>query len=48
MSFLLAGFIVLLGYGIYLVYIKPRFDPLRKLPGPPVRQFMGNLFPILE
>nr|BAK09372.1 cytochrome P450 [Postia placenta] len=38
----LAAFIPLLVYLLYLVFIQPRFNPLRKLPGPPSKRWRAD------
>ncbi|KAF9227302.1 cytochrome P450 [Gyrodon lividus] len=41
-SFICAALALLVAFVVYHVLIAPRFNPLRKLAGPPVRTLLGN------
>ncbi|EGN99960.1 hypothetical protein SERLA73DRAFT_180296 [Serpula lacrymans var. lacrymans S7.3] len=41
-SFILASLIFVAGYVVYQVFVAPRFNPLQKLAGPPVKGLLGN------
>ncbi|KIJ67836.1 hypothetical protein HYDPIDRAFT_173589 [Hydnomerulius pinastri MD-312] len=42
LSLTCATVVLLLGFAVFHVFIAPRFNPLRKLAGPPVRSLFGN------
>ncbi|KIK97745.1 hypothetical protein PAXRUDRAFT_824616 [Paxillus rubicundulus Ve08.2h10] len=42
LSLICSAFVPLLSFAVYHVLIAPRFNPLRKLAGPPVRTLFGN------
>lgn len=41
-SFICAATTPLIGLAFYYVFLVPRFNPLQRLAGPPVRTLFGN------
>ncbi|KAH7926700.1 cytochrome P450 [Leucogyrophana mollusca] len=48
-SFVSASLLLLSSYAVFHTFIAPRFNPLRKLAGPPIRGLFGNhMSPVLD
>ena len=42
MFILLTFFCILIAYTVYQLYLAPKFNPLRLLPGPPLHRLFGS------